>query len=345
MATTDPHHSYIQAVQHTLGDLHDPAESWTEYASDNGEVMLMETAIRINRHADEEWPEPVFLFWDQVHGWTWAYETEPGRNSDPLPLLTGPLVPDPVDVARAVSHLLNGTADQLPLPNCRERPYSDTEPIALTPALTEALGDGTDDNPGNIDHTGAVALAAYADPVRAMTDALAAAGLSGATAAPDVHDQSAVTVRMTPAAGRALGRHLGVGPEALFPMALWDVGVRPIGGAHMPHGITLHLDAHAAGRLTALLRQPPAPGATNKMINRDDNMRDSQMSEQVNVRVLLLVGDQAEVVADAGDAGEPARYPAVEISEAVGVPVRELPGVRLTADVGAGDRLSGWRLR
>ncbi|WP_405676889.1 hypothetical protein OG292_19805 [Streptomyces sp. NBC_01511] len=69
------------------------------------------------------------------------------------------------------------------------------------------------------------------------------------------------------------------------------------------------------------------------------------MSEQVNVRVLLLVGDQAEVVADAADAGEPARYPAAEIAEAVGVPAGDLPGVRLTADVGTGDRLVGWRLR
>ncbi|TXL91600.1 hypothetical protein [Streptomyces sp. IB2014 016-6] len=69
------------------------------------------------------------------------------------------------------------------------------------------------------------------------------------------------------------------------------------------------------------------------------------MNERVNVKVLLLVGGEAEVVADAADAGEPARYPAVEIAEAVGVPVGELPGVRLTADVGAGDRLSAWRLR
>lgn len=68
------------------------------------------------------------------------------------------------------------------------------------------------------------------------------------------------------------------------------------------------------------------------------------MSERVNVRVLLLVGNEAEIVADATDAGEPARYPAAEIAQAVGVPVKELPGTRLTADVGAGDRLSGWRL-
>jgi hypothetical protein len=68
------------------------------------------------------------------------------------------------------------------------------------------------------------------------------------------------------------------------------------------------------------------------------------MSERVRVRVLLLVGDEAEIVADAADAGAPARYPVEEIAAAVGVSARELPGRRLTAVVGAGDRLSGWRL-
>ncbi|MEV4972243.1 hypothetical protein [Streptomyces scopuliridis] len=69
------------------------------------------------------------------------------------------------------------------------------------------------------------------------------------------------------------------------------------------------------------------------------------MDERVNVKVLLLVGSEAEVVADAADAGEPERYPAMEIADAVGVPVQELPNVPLTAVPGAGDRLSGWRRR
>ncbi|MER7814522.1 hypothetical protein [Streptomyces sp. NPDC096153] len=68
------------------------------------------------------------------------------------------------------------------------------------------------------------------------------------------------------------------------------------------------------------------------------------MSERVNVKVLLLVGDAAEIVADAPDPAAPERYPAAEIAEAVGVPADELPGRQLTAVVGAGDRLSGWRL-
>lgn len=70
------------------------------------------------------------------------------------------------------------------------------------------------------------------------------------------------------------------------------------------------------------------------------------MSERVSVRVLLLFGDQAEVVADVPEEerAEPVRYPAAEIAEAVGVEERELPGCRLTAEVGADDRLSRWRL-
>ncbi|MFF3755318.1 hypothetical protein ACFYYH_33575 [Streptomyces sp. NPDC002018] len=68
------------------------------------------------------------------------------------------------------------------------------------------------------------------------------------------------------------------------------------------------------------------------------------MGERANVRVLLLVGSEAEIVADASDADAPERYPAQEIADAVGVPVKELPGTRLTAAVGVGDRLSGWQL-
>ncbi|MET9815308.1 hypothetical protein [Streptomyces sp. NPDC006355] len=70
------------------------------------------------------------------------------------------------------------------------------------------------------------------------------------------------------------------------------------------------------------------------------------MSERVTVKVLLLFGDQAEIVADAPPAerSEPARYPAADIAAAVGVGVSDLPGTRLTADVGEDDRLSGWQL-
>jgi hypothetical protein len=70
------------------------------------------------------------------------------------------------------------------------------------------------------------------------------------------------------------------------------------------------------------------------------------MSERVNVRVLLLFGDQAEVVADVPpeERAEPVRYPAAEIASEAGVPVKELPGKQLTAVVGPDDLLSGWAL-
>jgi len=69
-------------------------------------------------------------------------------------------------------------------------------------------------------------------------------------------------------------------------------------------------------------------------------------TERVKVQVLLLFGDQAEIVADVPPAerAAPERYPAAEIAEAVGVSLRELPGTRLTAEAGADGRLSGWRL-
>lgn len=69
-------------------------------------------------------------------------------------------------------------------------------------------------------------------------------------------------------------------------------------------------------------------------------------TERVPVRVLLLIGDEAEIVADVPPAerDEPQRYPAAEIAEAAGVPVGELAGARLTAEVGPDDRLSGWQL-
>ncbi|MER5677372.1 hypothetical protein ABT081_10585 [Streptomyces sp. NPDC002238] len=69
------------------------------------------------------------------------------------------------------------------------------------------------------------------------------------------------------------------------------------------------------------------------------------MSERVNVKVLLLIGGEAEIVADAPDPDVPARYPATVIAEEVGVSARELPGMSLSAVVGPDDRLSGWQRR
>jgi hypothetical protein len=68
-------------------------------------------------------------------------------------------------------------------------------------------------------------------------------------------------------------------------------------------------------------------------------------TDRIPVRVLLLIGDDAEIVADVPpeERDEPQRYPAAEIAEAAGIPVRELAGARLTATVGADDRLTDWR--
>jgi hypothetical protein len=258
MAISDPHHPYVTAVQDTLGDLHDRGESWTEYASDDGEQMLMETVIQLawGRTDTAGWTgddDRVLLLWDQVHGWTWAVSTEPGRNSDPEPLVTGTLVPDPGDVARAVRHLLNGERGHLPITGA-ERPHSD--PVTLTPALEAAIG--TADQVG-ISREDALALSAYADPIRGLRDAFTAAGLPNVTVSEGIH--CAVGVRMSPAEERAVSTLLGLGPDALISMELQNVGVRTLGGSSTPNGATLHLDARAAGRLTALLHQPQAHDA------------------------------------------------------------------------------------
>lgn len=70
------------------------------------------------------------------------------------------------------------------------------------------------------------------------------------------------------------------------------------------------------------------------------------MSERVNVRVLLLIGDQAEIVADvpAEERADPERYPVSEVAESTGLDVSELPGKRLSAAVDDRGRLTGWAL-
>jgi hypothetical protein len=68
-------------------------------------------------------------------------------------------------------------------------------------------------------------------------------------------------------------------------------------------------------------------------------------TERVLVRLMLLFGDQIEIVALAppGECAKLERYPAAEIADALGVRVHDLPGVRLTAEVGEDSRLSDWR--
>jgi hypothetical protein len=68
-------------------------------------------------------------------------------------------------------------------------------------------------------------------------------------------------------------------------------------------------------------------------------------AERVRVRVLLLFGDQAEIVADVPpeERAEPERYPAADVAAAAGIAVEQLAGAKLTAEVGDDGRLSGWR--
>ncbi|MGW9031523.1 hypothetical protein ACWGQ5_47425 [Streptomyces sp. NPDC055722] len=69
-------------------------------------------------------------------------------------------------------------------------------------------------------------------------------------------------------------------------------------------------------------------------------------TDRLTVRVLLLSGDQAELVDHTSPAAstKPRRYPAKEIASAVGVHVSDLPGAWLTAEVGDHGQLLGWQL-
>ncbi|MGW2939923.1 hypothetical protein ACWGQ5_41160 [Streptomyces sp. NPDC055722] len=68
-------------------------------------------------------------------------------------------------------------------------------------------------------------------------------------------------------------------------------------------------------------------------------------TDRVTVRVLLLSGDQAELVDHTSPAAstEPRRYPATEIASAIGVEIDDLPGAWLTAEVGDHGQLFGWQ--
>ncbi|MEV7867465.1 hypothetical protein AB0P17_15490 [Streptomyces sp. NPDC088124] len=249
MKMTDPHHPYFVAVKNGLGDLYDPEQSWAEYASD-GEVMLMEIVIQIAPdHVTAAGWTGLLLFWDQVHGWTWAYQHGDSSTSQPAQLLTGALVADPADVARATHTLLTpGGPPLLPIPGSA-RPHDGH----LTPELERAVGQETDEDPGDIDRPDAAALAAYADVVsiRTLSAAVDASGLPDITVGTGLH--CAVSVWMTPEAGEALGHRLGLAADAILPLGLAAVGIRTTGGAAMPHGTTLHLDSTGAARLAELL--------------------------------------------------------------------------------------------
>lgn len=158
---TLPHDHYANAVMDALGDLIDPADSWTEYASDNGEVMLMEIVINLDLDTARAagWSRGLLIRWDQTIGWEWAYGSDDdGRCSVPEPLIVGPLVADPADIVRAVQTLLTeGGDEQLPVKGSEPQPQGD---VVLTPELQKARGTGDDD--ADLSAEDAAALAVYA---------------------------------------------------------------------------------------------------------------------------------------------------------------------------------------
>lgn len=65
--------------------------------------------------------------------------------------------------------------------------------------------------------------------------------------------------------------------------------------------------------------------------------------ERVTVRVLLNIGDIAELVTPDHDYRDPVRVPAADIARDAGLPTNELPGRRFTA-VPDGVGFRGYRL-
>ena len=63
------------------------------------------------------------------------------------------------------------------------------------------------------------------------------------------------------------------------------------------------------------------------------------MSERLQARVLLLVGDQAEVTTPRRDHRDPERVPVARLVEETGLTIEELPGAKLVAVVSDDGRL------
>ncbi|MFC1410968.1 hypothetical protein ACEZCY_15355 [Streptacidiphilus sp. N1-12] len=142
-----PHGPYFTAVMTALVGTADPAESWAAYDSDNGETMLMEIVIYLEREraAAAGFTRGVLLYWDQVTGWQWCSCDSTGGGSDVHGLVGGD-VPTPDSVAHAAALLLDPRtrATALPAPGT-ETP--DAPAIALNAALTAALDE---DDPATV---------------------------------------------------------------------------------------------------------------------------------------------------------------------------------------------------
>ena len=69
----------------------------------------------------------------------------------------------------------------------------------------------------------------------------------------------------------------------------------------------------------------------------------SSSDERVTVRVMLTVGDDAELITPEHDARNPLRVPAAVIAADAGLPANELPGRRFSAER-AGDGFRAFEL-
>ncbi|QKW20491.1 hypothetical protein HUT16_16705 [Kitasatospora sp. NA04385] len=139
-----PHEPYFEAVLAALGDLAEGGESFTQFDSDDGEVMLTEIYISVPRG-------PVGLVWTQVIGWHWGYVNDDGFLNNTDELVLG-LVATPDIITAAVHALLTGDSHLLPLSDPAPEPTADQ----LTPDLARAVEEG------DIDHTTAAQLSYYA---------------------------------------------------------------------------------------------------------------------------------------------------------------------------------------
>ncbi|WP_405399208.1 hypothetical protein [Streptomyces microflavus] len=151
-----PHDPYANAVMAALNaeGMLNAADSWTDYAEDDGEVMLMEIVIALDTDRAEKagWTHGALLKWSQTRGWEWGPGTDGALLQYVQDLATGP-VPDPDSIVRAARLILAGQSDASTLPvTGAHRPPAQT----ISPLLQTAL------DAGDIDLDMAQDLSAYA---------------------------------------------------------------------------------------------------------------------------------------------------------------------------------------
>jgi hypothetical protein len=142
-----PHDAYATAVMAALDaeGLVNANDSWTEYASDNGVVMLMELVVSLDgdRAREAGWGHGLTLLWNQVDGWQWGPDTQGGRLQYTRPLVSR-VVPQPADIVRAATALLDGEAGVLPIAGTPSG-VAEAVPPAIQALLDEEI------EPGDVD--------------------------------------------------------------------------------------------------------------------------------------------------------------------------------------------------